>query len=265
MFWAMLHHKINTFGFTFDAAMMDIEQLNNSATEAAYDIIKISYARYPQISDKYRLLTSGNALGFGNGPLLISKRKVYPDEVPHLRIAVPGIRTTANMLFSIAYPSATDKKVYLFSDIEEAVLSDEADAGLLIHETRFTYQQKGLRKIMDMGEYWENETSLPLPLGAIAVRRDLSADAQTKVNAVLTESVRFALQNPARPAEFVARHAQATDPEVCRRHINLYVNDFSVALGEKGELAVRTLFSKGKSAGFFTDIVEPVFVDKPAC
>jgi 1,4-dihydroxy-6-naphthoate synthase len=244
MFWAMLHRQVDTFGLTFDVVMRDIEQLNLSATEQAFDVVKISYAHYPRVSAAYQLLTAGGALGFGNGPLLISRRKVYPDEVPHLRIAIPGVDTTANLLLDMAFPTAIHKKAYLFSDIEEAVLSDEADAGLLIHETRFTYVQKGLRKIMDMGEYWEKETGLPLPLGAIAVRRALPEETKRHVNAALRESVRFALHNPRMTDEFVARHAQAMQLEVCRKHINLYVNEFSVDLGEKGRKAVKALLGR---------------------
>ena len=158
MFWAMLHRQIDTFGLTFDVKMLDIEQLNRAAADQEFDMVKISYAHYPRVSATYQLLTSGSALGFGNGPLLISRRKIYPDEVPYLRIAIPGVDTTANMLLTIAHPTAIDKREYLFSDIEEAVLSDETDAGLLIHETRFTYEKRGLLKIMDLGEYWEKET-----------------------------------------------------------------------------------------------------------
>ncbi len=261
MFWAMLHQQVETCGYAFDVSLKDIEQLNFAATNGVFDIVKISYAMYPAVSNTYQLLSAGSALGFGNGPLLISRRKIYPDEVPHLKIAIPGIHTTANMLLSIAYPAATNKKEYLFSDIEEAVLDDEVDAGLLIHETRFTYMQKGLHKIMDLGEYWETETSLPLPLGAIAVRHDLSPDTKIKLNTMLGDSVRFAMQHPDMPSGFVARHAQAMDMDVCRQHIRLYVNDFSINLGEKGKLAVDTLFDKGHETGFFPEIVTPVFVD----
>ena len=247
MFWAMLHRRVETFGLTFSVAMRDIEQLNRAATEQEFDMVKISYAHYPKISQTYQLLTAGSALGFGNGPLLVSRRKVYPDEVSHLRIAIPGVDTTANMLLTMAYPNATNKREYLFSDIEEVVLSDEADAGLLIHESRFTYEQNGLRKIMDMGEYWEKETGLPLPLGAIAVRRDFSEETKNRLNTVLRESVRYAMQNPHEPYEFVARHAQAMDFDVYRKHIALYVNEFSVDLGESGMKSVQTLFEKEKS------------------
>ena len=245
MFWAMLHQQVDTFGLKFDVAMRDIAQLNRAATEQEFDMVKISYAHYPEVSQIYQLLTAGSALGFGNGPLLVSRRKIYPDEVPFLRIAIPGTETTANMLLTMAYPTATHKKEYVFSDIEEVVLSDEMEAGLLIHETRFTYTQKGLYKIMDLGEYWEKETGLPLPLGAIAVRRDISNETKRQLNTALRESVRFALQNPCAADDFVIRHAQEMSLDVCRKHIDLYVNEYSIDLGEKGKQAVHTFFSKG--------------------
>jgi len=245
MFWAMLHHQVDTFGLKFDVAMRDIAQLNRAATEQEFDAVKISYAHYPKVSQAYQLLTAGSALGFGNGPLLVSRRRIYPDEAPCLRIAIPGVDTTANMLLTMAYPEATNKKEYLFSDIEDVVMSDEVDAGLLIHETRFTYAKKGLHQIMDLGEYWEKETGMPLPLGAIAVRRDLPEDMKHQLNTALRESVRYALQNPRATDHFVIRHAQEMSIDVCRKHINLYVNEFSVDLGDKGKQAVHTLFSKG--------------------
>ena len=261
MFWAMLHRQVNTFRLDFSVEMRDIEQLNRAATEQEFDVVKISYAHYPKVSQAYQLLTAGSAVGFGNGPLLICRRKkITPDDVPNLRIAIPGVDTTANMLLTIAYPTATNKKEYLFSDIEEAVLNDEVDAGLLIHETRYTYAQKKLRKILDMGEYWEKETGLPLPLGAIAVRRKLPDKVKKQINAALCESICYALQNPHLPNDFVLKHAQAIDTNVCRKHIQLYVNEFSVDLGEKGKQAVEHLFAKGMTAGFFPEVCQPVFV-----
>ena len=244
MFWAMLHGRVDVFGMKFNAVMRDIEQLNRAATEREFDAIKISYAHYPKVAEAYELLTAGSAMGFGNGPLLVCRRKIYPDEIPHLRIAIPGIETTANMLLTMACPAATNKKEYLFSDVEEAVLSDEADAGLLIHETRFTYRQKGLRKLMDLGEYWENETGLPLPLGAIVARRELPESVKRHLNKALSESVRFALENPRLPEEFVMRHAKSMDPDVCRRHIDMYVNEYSIDVGDTGKQAVEALFER---------------------
>jgi len=243
MFWAMLHGQVDTFGLTFSVAMRDIEQLNRAATDQEFDVVKISYAHYPKVSQAYQILTAGSALGFGNGPLLVSRHKIYPDEVSHLRIAIPGVDTTANLLLTMACPTAINKKEYIFSDIEEVVLSGEADAGLLIHETRFTYIRKGLHKIMDLGEYWEKETGLPLPLGAIAVRSDMPETTKRQVNTALRESVRYALQHPCATDEFVIRHAQAMDIDVCRKHIALYVNEFSVDIGEKGRQAVNTLLN----------------------
>ena len=260
MFWALLHGQVNTFGLNFNVVMCDIEQLNKAATKQEFDLVKISYAHYPKVSQAYQLLTAGSAVGFGNGPLLVCRRKkITIDDVPNLRIAIPGVDTTANMLLTIAYPTANNKIEYLFSDIEEAVLTDEVDAGLLIHETRFTYAQKGLRKILDMGEYWEKETGLPLPLGAIAVRRELPDNVKRQLNAALCESVCYALQNPHLPNEFVLKHAQAMEPDVCRKHIRLYVNEFSVDLGEKGKQAVEYLFARGMTAGFFPELCQPIF------
>lgn len=253
MFWAMLHRQVNTYHLSFSAEMMDIEQLNQAAMEQKFDLIKISYAHYPKVSQTYQLLTSGSALGFGNGPLLVSRRKIYPEEVPQLRIAIPGVDTTANLLFTMAYPKATNKQTYLFSDIENAVLSDETDAGLLIHETRFTYAQKGLQKITDLGEFWEKETGLPLPLGAIVVRRDVHEDTKQQLNTILRESVVYAMQNPKATDQFVSAHAQTMSLDVCRKHIALYVNEFSKNLGDTGIQAVRTLFSKGVAIGFFSE------------
>ena len=164
MFDAMVHHKIDTFGLDFDLHLADIEELNQLSLKGELDITKISYAAYTKVSDKYIFLNSGSALGENNGPILISKRKIYPDEVNNLKIAIPGKNTTANMLLSIAYPEAKSKVEYLFSDIEDVVLSDEVDAGLIIHENRFTYEKKGLKKIIDLGEFWERKTNKPIPL-----------------------------------------------------------------------------------------------------
>ena len=257
MFWAMLFGKVDCFGLKFDVELYDIERLNLLAVEQKFDMVKISYANYPNVSQFYQLLTAGSALGFGNGPLLVSKRKIYPDEIPNLRIAIPGMYTTANMLLTIAYPTATNKMEYLFSEIEDVVLSDETDAGLLIHETRFFYQQKGLYKILDLGEYWEKTTSLPLPLGGIAIKRELSQNVKQKLNTILKESVKYALQNPNKPEQFVKQHAQTTDIDICRKHINLYVNNFSAELGDDGKKAVFTLFEK--TSKYFPKITEPIF------
>ncbi len=170
MFDAIVNKRIDLKGFDFDIHMTDIEELNRLAMNGYTDITKISINAFASLSGSYQLLTSGCAIGHGVGPLVVSKRKIYPDEIAKTRIGIPGVNTTANLLFSIAFPNATDKHVFLFSDIEEAILSDAIDAGVIIHENRFTYEQKGLRKIIDLGEFWEQETALPIPLGGIAIK-----------------------------------------------------------------------------------------------
>ena len=245
IFDAMVNGRIDTEGLRFKLHLADVEELNRLAFAAEIDISKVSYHAFAYLSDAYQLLTSGSALGFGNGPLLISKHKIYPDEVKELKIAIPGKYTTANLLLSLAYPQLTQKLEYLFSDIEEVILSGEMDAGVIIHENRFTYRSKGLRKIVDLGELWEQQYGLPIPLGGIIVKRNLPEDIRHKVNRVLRRSVEYALQNPNDSLPFVRQHAQSMDESVMQSHIRLYVNDFSVDLGVKGREAIDTLYAKG--------------------
>ena len=245
IFDAMVNGRIDTEGLHFKLHLADVEELNRLAFTSEIDISKVSYHAFAYLSDAYQLLTSGSALGFGNGPLLISKHKIYPDEVKELKIAIPGKYTTANLLLSLAYPHLNQKTEYLFSDIEEVILSGEADAGVIIHENRFTYQSKGLRKIVDLGELWEQENGLPIPLGGIIVKRNLPEDIRHNINRILRRSVEYALQNPNDSLPFVRQHAQSMDESVMQSHIRLYVNDFSVDLGLKGREAIDTLYAKG--------------------
>jgi 1,4-dihydroxy-6-naphthoate synthase len=251
IFDAMVNGRIDTEGLRFELLMADVEELNRLAFKSSIDITKVSYHAFAYLSKAYQLLTAGSALGFGNGPLLISKHKIYPDELAGLKIAIPGKYTTANLLLSLAYPSLTQKTEYLFSDIEEVILSGEADAGVIIHENRFTYQSRGLRKIVDLGAQWEVQTGLPIPLGGIIVKRELPRVIRLKVNRVLRRSVAYALENPNDSLPFVRQHAQAMDEEVMRNHILLYVNDFSVDLGEKGREAITKLYERGAGNQLF--------------
>ncbi len=251
IFDAMVNGRIDTEGLRFELLMADVEELNRLAFKSSIDITKVSYHAFAYLSKAYQLLTAGSALGFGNGPLLISKHKIYPDELAGLKIAIPGKYTTANLLLSLAYPSLTQKTEYLFSDIEEVILSGEADAGVIIHENRFTYQSRGLRKIVDLGEQWEVQTGLPIPLGGIIVKRELPRVIRLKVNRVLRRSVAYALENPNDSLSYVWQHAQALDEEVMRHHILLSVNDFSVDLGEKGREAITKLYERGAGNQLF--------------
>ena len=225
MFEAMLHGRIDTEGLVFDLHLADIEQLNGAALSGEPDISKLSYAAVPQISDRYKILNSGSARGRSNGPLLVSRYKIYPDELHDARVAIPGEHTTANLLLNKIYPSVKDRRAYLFSDIAEAVMTGECDAGVLIHEGRFVYRKIGL----------------PLPLGAIVVSRRLDAPLQRKIDRVLRRSIEYARANPAVSAGFVRQYAQELSEEVTRSHIELFVNDYSVDLGAEGRKAVTGL------------------------
>jgi 1,4-dihydroxy-6-naphthoate synthase len=179
IFDAMVHGRIDTEGLEFDYFLADVEELNRKAFKGEVQITKMSYHAYAYAAHNYLILDSGSALGRKNGPLLISKREISTDELESARIAIPGKYTTANLLFSIAWPGAIKKTEYLFSDIEKALLNDEVDAGLIIHETRFTYQKRGLKKIADMGEYWEKLTGMPIPLGTIVINRSVRSEEHT--------------------------------------------------------------------------------------
>jgi 1,4-dihydroxy-6-naphthoate synthase len=260
IFDAMVHGRIDTEGIEFELVMSDVEELNRHAFAGEIDITKISYHAYAYIADSYLLLNSGSALGFQNGPLLISKYKVYPDEIKNLKIAIPGIHTTANLLLSIAYPENKIKKEYLFSDIEEVVLSGEMDAGLIIHENRFTYQKKGLKKVADLGEFWEAKTGLAIPLGGIVINRKLPIELQRKVNRIMKRSVEYAFENPKASYPFVKHHAQAMEDSVMESHIKLYVNEFTRELGVKGQEAVETLYREATSLGVLPKMREDIFI-----
>lgn len=260
IFDAMVHHKIDTEGLDFEVVLGDVEELNQKALNGALDVTKISYNAYAKVSDQYVLLDAGSALGYKNGPLLISKHKIYVDELHDVKIAIPGFNTTANLLLSVAFPEAKNKKEYLFSDIEEAVLSNETDAGLIIHENRFTYQKKGLKKIVDLGEYWERETGLPIPLGGIVVNRELDNILQKKINRVMKRSVDFAFENPKEAYPYIKQYAQEMEEEVMYKHIELYVNDFTKDLGKDGKKAIRELYKKAISLGVLPEMNDQIFL-----
>ncbi|MBT3207651.1 MAG: 1,4-dihydroxy-6-naphthoate synthase [Bacteroidetes bacterium] len=261
IFDAMIHQKVDTEGLNFKFLIDDIENLNKLAMHDEIDIVKLSYHAFAYVSENFQILDAGSALGFGNGPLLVSKRKIYPDEMKDAKIAIPGKYTTANLLLGIAFPEAKKKHEYLFSDIEEVVLSNEVDAGLIIHESRFTYEKKGLKKIIDLGEFWENETKLPIPLGCIAVRRNLENNTKLKIERVLKKSIEFAKNNPQSSFDFVKKYAQEIDNNVISKHIDLYANDFTFSLKKEGKKAIETLFEKATKLKLIPEIKEKLFLD----
>jgi 1,4-dihydroxy-6-naphthoate synthase len=249
IFDALVHHKIDTEGLEFEVLLSDVEDLNKLAFQQKLDVTKLSFHAYIYLTEYYRILDAGSALGFNNGPLLISDKKRDLKEIANLKIAKPGKFTTANLLLSIAFPEAKNRVEMLFSEIEDAILSGKVEAGIIIHENRFTYHTKGLVKLMDLGEYWQNLTQKPIPLGCIVVNRRLSDEIQLKINRILKRSVAFAFENPESSISFIKQHAQEMEPEVIKKHIDLYVNEFSQDLGTYGKQAILTLFEHAQKKG----------------
>ncbi len=260
IFDAMVHGRIDTEGLEFDYFLTDVEELNKKALSSDVDITKISYHAYAYVAQNYLILDAGSALGHRNGPLLISKRELNTSDLPGLKIAIPGKYTTANLLFSIAWPEVVNKQVYVFSQIEDAILKDEVDAGLIIHENRFTYYKRGLRKIADMGEYWENLTGLPIPLGAIVVRRSIPEDVALKVNRVVRRSLEYAYKDSFASYDFVSGNAREMDSTVMNNHIKLFVNEFTLNLGCRGREAILELFRCAGDKGVIARIPEKIFL-----
>lgn len=260
IFEAMVHGRVDTEGLEFNWFLADVEELNRRALEGTVDITKMSYHAYARAAAGYLILDSGSALGRSNGPLVVSRRPISPGELDNALIAIPGLYTTANLLFSIFWPGATRKREYLFSDIPEAVLSGEADAGLIIHETRFTYRAMGLGLVADTGTMWEEMTGLPVPLGGIVVNRNLDPEVAAKVSRTIRRSIGYARTSPRESAAFIRRHARETEEEIAREHIKLYVNDFSLSLGEEGRQAIRKLFAVAQEKGVIELLPERIFL-----
>ena len=262
MFDAIVHERIDLEGLSFTPHLADVEALNRETFAGAADVTKLSYHAYAYCRPNYVLLDAGSALGRNCGPLVISARPITSDEVRagSLRVAIPGVYTTANFLFGLAFPNATDRTPLVFSEIEGALLDGRFDAGVIIHENRFTYEAKGLHKIGDLGEFWEGETGTPIPLGAIVVRRSLPDDVKQRVNRVVRRSVEYAFAHRDASLPYVRAHAQEMSDEVMYKHIDLYVNDYSVDLGSEGKRAVTTLFDKASALGLVPVSSEPLFL-----
>lgn len=242
IFDALVNKKIDTEGLEFEVYMEDVQTLNEWAIKGRLDISKISYGVLPLLLDTYDALNSGGALGRGVGPLLIARSSIPQADISNCTIAIPGKNTTAHLLFSQAFPTATRKVFKVFNEIEDAVLKGEVDAGVIIHENRFTYQQRGLHKIIDLGEYWEQTTGLPIPLGGIVAKKNLDQDTCNRVDVLIRKSVEYGFKHHhIQLADYVKQHAQEMSEEVMRQHIDLYVNIYSIDLGEKGRQAIEQL------------------------
>jgi 1,4-dihydroxy-6-naphthoate synthase len=255
VFDALVHQRIGMNGFRFNFILEDVETLNKMANHGSVDIIKLSFSAYSKLTHKYQLLDAGSALGRNCGPLILSKEEMRLEDLKDKIIAIPGVNTTANFLLDFAVPSVKGKVEMRFSDIEEAVLKGEVDAGLVIHESRFTYEEKGLYKVADLGEVWEEKTKMPIPLGGIFISRNLDQETKETVNRLLKESVLYAMNHPAASMPFVKENAAEMDESVMRKHIKTYVNNYSVDLGDDGRAAVRYLLEQSKA-----QITEPIFI-----
>lgn len=260
IFDALVHHKIDTEGLDVEVFLGDVEELNQKAFNHELDVTKLSYHAYGFLTDKYVLLDAGSALGKGCGPILVQGSKVQSLKLVDAKIAIPGKYTTANFLLSIAHPEATNKTEMLFSDIENAVLNGKVDAGLLIHENRFTYEQKGLKKIIDLGEYWERTTGALIPLGGIVMKRSFDSEIINKVNRLIRKSIEFAFENKNSALPYMKLHAQEMDEQVMMQHVDLYVNKYSIDLGEAGRAAVTKMFNLAQQKGVIPKIKNFLFV-----
>lgn len=264
IFDALIHHKIDTEGLEFEVVFEDVETLNQKAINGVLDVTKLSFHAFAYVHHLYALLDAGSALGFGVGPLLITKDKNLSLNSDHLNasliVGIPGKYTTANFLLGIAFPHLTRKKEMLFSDIEAGLINNEIDLGLIIHENRFTYEEKLLHKVIDLGDFWERLTGCAIPLGGIVINRKLDRGIQEKVNKLLRQSVEYAFANPKSGIEFIRQHAQEMTDEVMYKHIALYVNEYSVNLGKKGREAINILFDMAEKKGLIPPIGKNIYL-----
>ena len=243
IFDALVNGALDTGGIKFEVFLEDVQTLNEWAKAGKLDVTKISYAALPLVAKEYTVLTAGGALGKGVGPLLIAKEPIPEEQINECEIAIPGENTTANLLFSLAFPKAKNKKFMPFFSIEDFALQQDngvKHAGVIIHENRFTYQQKGLTKLIDLGEYWEQKTSLPIPLGGIVARRKLDHAVLQKINGLIKESVTKSFDAYPVISQYVKQHSQEMNETVMKQHIDLYVNNYSIDLGVDGKNAVKS-------------------------
>lgn len=257
LFDALIHDRIPHPGVEFSVQLDDVEALNQMAFEGVLDITKLSYHAFAHLTEKYQMLLSGSALGEGVGPLLIVNGPIPTKPESEWRVAVPGEYTTANLLLQLAYPEIQNKHYMLFSDIEEALIRKEYDAGVIIHENRFTYMNKGLGLVADLGDHWEKTQQLPIPLGGIAIRRSLPEDLKERIQKWIQASTAYAFKYPMHSLPFVKDHAQAMDADIMKKHIELYVNPYTLDLGTRGILAVDRMLNILQEQGAISKVFHP--------
>ena len=257
IFYALAHGKV-TSDFRWSIRLEDVEALNQLAKKGALDVTKISYHAFGHLTDDYVMLRSGGALGNGVGPLIVTKERLA--DLSGKRVAIPGGLTTANLLLKLSQPDDVEIHQLRYDKIMPAVAAGEVDAGLIIHESRFTYADYGLNKHLDLGEWWEKETGAPLPLGGIMARRSLGAQRLTQIQQAIRDSLRYGYAHRQEAEPYIAAHAQEMSQKVRQQHIELYVNDYSLDVGETGEEAVRTLLGRARERGLIPEPKEPLFL-----
>lgn len=261
IFYGLIHGKVSCQDLCFKERLEDVETLNQLALDGSLDLTKISYHAFGHLRSRYALLRSGGALGRGCGPLVIAPQATDMDQLRGKKIAIPGQLTTANLLLQLYGSGFDDLLILPFEQIMPALQDGRAAAGVIIHESRFTYQQHGFRKVLDLGAWWEEDTGCPIPLGGILARRSLGADTINKIDTSLRRSVEYAYAHPQEPGDYIRQHAQELEEEVVRSHIGLYVNDFSLDLGEEGVRAVETLISRAEERGIIPPCDLPLFAE----
>ncbi len=263
IFFAMTHGKVERGNLNFSEQLADVEALNLKALNRELDITKVSYHALGFLRDNYSLLRSGSALGNGCGPLVVSKSQFSMEELRNKKIAIPGKLTTAYLLLQLYDPafrfSPDSIQPMPFDKIMDSVVSGESDAGLIIHEGRFTFASYGLRQVLDLGTWWEKETSLPIPLGGIVARRSLGDERIRTIDGILKKSIEYAFSNRSQPLKYIKEHAQELSDEVIMQHIDLYVNAYSLDLGDEGERAVNEFLSRAEEAGIIPPSNQPLF------
>ncbi len=249
--------------FNLKVEFHDIKTLNYLTEQSVADVTKLSVFAAAKVIDNYQILTSGAAIGFGNGPIVISKHKIYPDEIPYVKIGIPGFNTTAYALLFLFYKPKLECKEYFFYEIEQAILDNDVDAGVIIHETRFTYNEKNLKKIIDLGTLWEEKYKLPLPLGVFAIKSSIPYNIKKEINETVRKSVKFALENYSKLPDFIEKHAQIKKQEIIKQHIQTYVNEFSIQFNDIGKKSIKTFFNEVYKAGLINKELntENIFIE----
>ncbi len=263
IFYAMIHGKIDTGGLEFKETLLDVETLNQKALKGELDLTKISYHAFGHLREKYALLRSGSALGRGCGPIVVTKDDVTMEELRGKKIAIPGKLTTASLLLQLYDPTLINSSnliIMPFNEIIDAVANGDADAGVIIHESRFTYVSYGLKRVIDLGQWWEKETGLPIPLGGILAKRELGSELILKIENLLKQSIEYSYNNRFEPMGYIKEHSQELSGGVIKDHINLYVNDFTIDIGDEGEKAITELISRAEDNGIIKASKKPLFI-----